>query len=740
MNNFDTHKRLINFVKDSKMKLLFPIFLLLSLILGLYACDKVKVASEGWRVYLGDEARSHYSTLSQIDTINVSKLSVAWEFKTGDLNSEEGSEMQCNPIIVDNVLYATSPKLKLFALNATTGKQKWVFDPFADTSKTKIEINRNRGVVFWTDGIDKRIFYTAGSFLYSVNAESGRLNSSFGDSGRVGMHQGFVQNVDGLHVSSTSPGVIYKDILILGTTVAETNPAVPGDIRGYNIHTGEIVWEFHTIPHPGESGYETWENQNAWLYTGGANSWGGMSLDQKRGVVYAPTGSATFDFYGGFRKGQNLFSNCIIALNALTGERIWHYQTIHHDLWDRDLPAPPNLITIDFKGKKVDAVAQVTKTGFVFVLDRDTGEPIYPIEERAVPRGSLLEGEEVWPTQPMPDWPEPFVQQVFTLDNINNIVPEDSQEFIREKVTQLETGNMFLPPSEKGIIMFPGFDGGAEWGGAAWDPVTSMLYINASQVPWIMKMVKTRTESYSKQTTISQHGRLVYENTCMVCHGKDRNGDGDYPSLLGINKKYSEIEVMEIVNGGRRMMPSFEYLSQGDKKALVSYLMDLNNGGQPFISLNDMNKKNSFQTHPTMPYTMTGYYKLRTPEGYPGNEPPWGTLTALNLNNGRIEWQIPFGEYPELIEKGIPITGSENYGGAIVTENGLLFIAATPDKKFKAYNKYTGKKLWEAQLPAAGFATPSTYMVDGKQFIVIACGGGKLGTSSGDMYVAYSLE
>lgn len=703
--------------------------------------NKQPVKDTDWDSYLGDKSVSHFSTLNQIDTNNVQKLVPVWTYHSGDTNQQSASQIQCNPLVINGVLYGTSPMLKLFALDATTGKLQWEFNPFADTTKTKVQLHVNRGLAYWSDGNDRRLFYGAGSSLYCIDAGSGKPVSEFGDSGRVSLKDGLGRDVSNLFINATSPGTVYKDLLILGTRVSESNPAAPGDIRAYDVRTGAIRWTFHTIPRPGEPGNETWEDPDSWEYTGGANAWPGMSLDEKRGVVYIPTGSATFDFYGGHRKGKNLYSDCILAIEAATGKLIWYYQTLHHDLWDRDLPAPPNLVTVERDGKKIDAVAQVTKAGFVFVLNRDTGEPLFPINEVPVPDKSTLTGEQPWPTQPVPELPRPFVKQIMTADDLNDIVPDSSQRVIREQLSQLETGNMFLPPSEKGTVIFPGFDGGAEWGGAAYDASTGLLYVNANQIPWTLHMVKQeKSQLNPSEMTVAQYGRMVYINNCMACHGKEREGDNDYPSLTNLNRKYNRDQVLQIVENGKGRMPSFGQLSAKSKEALLTYLLNLKEANATVQSSGRQKETGeSKESMRLMPYTMTGYKKFQTPEGYPANKPPWGTLTAIDLNTGEHVWQIPLGEYPELVAKGIPVTGSENYGGPVVTSGGLLFIASTPDKKFRIFNKYTGKLLWEASLPAAGFATPATYSVNGKQYIVVACGGGKLGAASGDAYVAFAL-
>ncbi len=691
-----------------------------------------------WTTYLGDNSRSHYSSLNQIDTSNVQRLKVAWTYHTGDASPR--SEIECNPIIVDEVLYGVSPRLKLLALDATTGKAKWVFDPFSDTSKEK-RIDVNRGVMYWSDGNDKRIFYTAGSFLYSIDARTGKIVPSFGDHGRVDLHDGLDRDVKDLGIGATSPGVIYKNLLILGSRVGEGPNSAPGHIRAYDLHTGKLKWIFHTIPHPGEFGYDTWEDKDAWKYIGGANNWSGMSLDRKRGVVYLSLGSPSFDFYGGLRRGKGLFGNCVLALNAATGKYIWHYQTVHHDIWDRDCPAPPNLVTINRNGKKIDAVAQITKWGVIFVLDRDTGKPLFPVDEVPVPDSSTLIGEKLWPTQPIPQLPKPVFKQSFTAADINTLVPESSQNIVRERLSKMETGRQFLPLTVKGqgtVILYPGFDGGGEWGGASYDPGTGFLYVNGSQVPWTASMAKVIPYDKNLNETVAEHGKRVFANGCASCHGENRQGSTNFPSLQHIGDKYTAKQILDIVNNGGNMMPPFQQLPMSDKKSLITFLLDLKTEGKtPFTGKKE--EVNGPERSPFMPYRMTDHRQFRTPENYPANNPPWGILTAINLNNGEMVWQKPLGEYPELTKKGIPITGTENYGGAVVTAGGLLFIAATLDGKFRAFDKSSGKLLWETVLPAAGFATPATYAVNGKQYVVIACGGGKLDTRSGDTYIAFAL-
>jgi quinoprotein glucose dehydrogenase len=527
--------------------------------------------------------------------------------------------------------------------------------------------------------------------------------------------------------------MIYKDLIIMGTRVSEASDAAPGHIRAYDVRTGALKWIFHTIPQPGEYGYETWEDSIAYKNIGGANPWSGFSLDEKRGILFAPVGSASFDFYGGKRRGNALFSDCLLALDAATGKRIWHFQDIHHDVWDKDLPAPPALVTVMHDGKQVDAVAQTTKTGFVFLFDRETGKSLFPIEEKEVPVNTELMGEKLSPTQPFPTLPKPFTRQILHEEDLNNIIPDTSYQDLRKKFLTYKSGNMFNPPSKEGTVIFPGFDGAAEWGGPAFDPATGWLYVNANEMPWILTMTEVKNEVPRKENYL-EAGKRLYLQNCQSCHGPDRKGSGSYPSLLAIGKKYKTDEFSAMVSSGRRMMPSFARLTEQEKAAMASFVLEMKaEQKKPFVEL-----PKSIDTFRHLPYSITGYNKFLTKEGYPAIKPPWGTLNAVNLNTGEIEWKITLGEYPEFKKKGI-ITGTENYGGPIVTANGLLFIAATRDAKFRVFNKRNGKLLWETTLPAAGFATPSLYSANGKEYIVIACGGGKLGVPSGDSYVAFSL-
>ena len=719
---------------------------------------------DDWPTYGGNNAGNRYSHLSQINTQNVKKLQLAWTYETGDNNNpaQHGMDIQCQPIVIKGVLYGTSPRMKLFAVDAATGKQIWQFDPFADPEK-KPRFHPVRGVMYWENGPDKRILYTVGAFLYAVNASTGKPIDSFGKNGTVDLHEGLGDketlgyDVANFSIRATTPGVIYKDLLITGSAVNEGGDAPPGYIRAFNVRTGKLEWVFHTIPLPGEYGYETWA-KDSYKKLGGANCWAGMVLDEKRGMVYAGTGSPSVDFYGGAREGQNLFANCVIAINAKTGKRVWHFQTVHHDLWDRDLPCPPNLITVKHNGpdgrpRLVDAVAQTTKDGYVFVLDRDTGKPLFPVNEVPVPTSPALPGEHPWPTQPVPTKPAPFVRQELTENEITTRTPE-AHAYVLDRFTNSRHGSKYMPPSLEGSLFY-GFGGGAEWGGNAAD-TDGILYQNANTMLWWLKMRDIRTQPDG--VALSRGGNLFNTN-CAVCHGMNgKASDASktaqaYPDLSDVGKRLTKEQISAILSTGRGRMPSFSHLSGEDREAIIRFLLKLDtkstvaNDSHSSVVATPTPEGSDFPYSP--PYLNNGNTQFRDQDNYPAIKPPWGTLNAIDLNTGEYVWQVPLGEYPELTKKGKPTTGSiqtgsiqtgtENHGGPIVTAGGLIFIAATYDEKLRAFDKKTGKIVWEYKLPAGGFATPITYMVDGKQYIVIAAGGTRYGLKSGGSYVAFAL-
>jgi quinoprotein glucose dehydrogenase len=677
-------------------------FVALVLPLALHA----QARSVDWPVYGGTTDNTRYSTLDQITPANVRQLRVAWTYETHD--EFPGSEMQSNPIVVDGVLYATTPKLRVIALDAATGRELWTFDPNAIDNRPGRY--RHRGVTVYRD----RVFVTHRNNLWALDKQTGRPIPTFGDSGRVDLRKGLDRPFASQSVSASTPGVMFEGMLILGSSVPESLPSSPGDIRAFDAMTGEIRWTFHTIPRPGEFGYDTWP-PDAYKVAGGANAWAGLTVDHAMGMVFAATGSASFDFYGANRHGDNLFANSVIALDARTGKRVWHFQTLKHDLWDMDLPSPPTLVTVKQNGRAIDAVAQITKTGFVFVFDRKSGKSLFPIDYRKVP-ASRVDGEKASTTQPIPRKPPPFVRQTLTERMLTNRTPEAHASALKT-FREYRYAGMFQPPSTDGLIVFPGYDGGAEWGGPAFDPETGLLYVNANEMAWLLKL-------------IPRDDRSLYKNACASCHGEDRKGNATAPSLLDIAQRRSREEIATVIREGTGRMPAFaEMFGAAAITDMVNYLVTGN-------AVAD-----TAATKPTfLKYRNNGDPIFLDHEGFPGIAPPWGTLNAIDLNRGEIRWSIPFGEYPQLAEKGMKNTGTDNYGGPVVTANGLLFIgASTYDRKFRAFDKRTGALLWETELPASGNATPSLYVVNGKQYVVIAAGGGKNGAPSGGTFVAFSL-
>jgi quinoprotein glucose dehydrogenase len=576
-----------------------------------------------------------YSGLSQIDTDNVRGLQVAWVYHTRDAG--EKTPIECTPIVVDGVMYITTASTKVVALNAATGQEIWQFDPYQDRSRNWIKASGgvNRGVALWSDGRtrgQRRIFAgLSDGRLISLDAKTGKLDPAFASGGQIDLRKGIERDISKMAYGPTSAPMIFEDLVVLGFSNDEGHPGAPGDIRAFNVRTGEERWRFHTVPRLGEEGHDSWP-KNAWEKRGGANAWGGFSLDEANGILLCGTGSAGADFHGADRTGAGLFANCTLALDARTGRRLWHFQTVHHDLWDHDNPCPPVVVNVQHDGHSIDAVAQVTKTGYCYLLDLTTGKPLFPVREQPAPP-SDVPGEVASATQPMPDKPPPFARQIFTDDEITTLSPQ-ARDFVRAELRPLRYGQANMPPSLQGTVVTPGFHGGATWSGASFDPTTGYLYVNSNEVPAIIAL-----------------------------HSDERGG-----------------------------------------------------------------------------FKFGGYRNFTDDAGYPAIKPPWGRLTAIDLNKGEFAWQVVLGEFPELTARGIPPTGTENFGGTIVTAGGLVFIGGTKDEKFRAFDKLSGKILWEHQLKAGGYATPCTYAVGGRQFVVIAAGGGgKLNTKSGDEFVAFAL-
>ena len=757
-----------------------------------------------WPVYNGALDGGHYSRLGQIDRTNVDRLKVAWTFDTG----EEGV-IECNPLIVGRVLYAYTQSQKVIALDAATGKLKWQFDSGVRGTQPA------RGVAYWSDGRQERIFAGVMHYLYALDAATGKPIPSFGDAGRIDLRKDLRGDFERQSIALTSPGIVYKDLIIVGGRNPETHPAPPGDLRAFDVHTGKLRWTFHTIPHPGEAGYQTWP-PDAWKTAGAANNWAGMALDAAHGIVYAPTGSAVFDYYGGDRAGDDLYADTLLALDAATGKRIWHFQGVHHDIWDRDFPSPPVLFDLIRNGKPVNALAQTTKQGYLYVFDRLTGQPLFPVRERGFPP-STVPGEAASPTQPVPDAPEPFARQFLTEDLLTRRTPEVHAWAVKEFRTYRSAGQFVPLGLNQPTVIFPGLDGGAEWGGPAVDPATGILYVNSTEMAGVGQLALA--------TEVGSTGQRVYRSQCAMCHAGNRAGSPpEFPSLVDVFGRLTVPQFMDTVKQGKGRMPSFPNIDEPGMTALIDYLRtgpprpqhpnpiagldSIPSLGTPSAAAEETagaavyhqrcagchgehmegnppafpmltglaNRLSTAQivewihkgkgamppmtevqgpelaallrylgvtsaTGTPAEYVLTGYHKFLDPDGYPAIAPPWGTLNAIDLKTGKYLWKVPLGDYPELARQGLKNTGSENYGGPIVTAGGVVFIGATVyDRKFRAFDSRSGLLLWETEMRDSGVATPSTYMIDGRQYVVIAASGGRDPKSPpGGAYIAFAL-
>ena len=689
-----------------------------------YASESAKSGGRtDWPAYNGDVTGDHYSPLDQITPANVQHLKEVWRFNAG----ADGG-VQTNPLVVGRVLYGYSSTLQVIALDGATGEQLWRFDSGI------VGRQPSRGLTYWSNGKESRLFAYIMNFLYALNPDTGKPILSFGENGRLDIRKDLGSNFAQNTVALTTPGVLYKDLLILGFRAPETHPAPHGDIRAYDVRTGKLVWSFHTIPHPGEAGYKTWP-AGAWKTAGAANNWCGMAVDEVKGIVYVPTGSAVSDFYGADRVGDDLYADTLLALDARTGRLLWHFQGVHHDIWDRDFPSAPALVTVTRDGKTVAAVAQTTKQGFVFLFDRVSGKPLFPIEERPFP-ASDVPGEVASPTQPIPRLPAPFARQRLSEDMLTTRTPA-ANAWAVQQFRAFRSDGLFVPLEiDKQTVVFPGFDGGGEWGGPAVDPRSGIIFINSNDLPW------TGGLTPNKQ---GEPNALLYQAQCAICHGDDLKGSPPaFPSLVSIRTRLSRRQIGEIIHNGKGRMPGYPSLRGSELQQLLDFL-DIPAGspsGVPSSSNSQVNRELAGRVPPTdSKYHFTGYKKFLDPDGYPAVVPPWGTLNAIDLNTGQFLWKIPLGQYPELVANGTPDTGSENYGGPVLTSSGILFIGATIyDRKLRAFEAKTGKLLWEADLPYAGTATPSTYMINGKQYVVIATSGARdMKGPQGAAYVAFAL-
>jgi quinoprotein glucose dehydrogenase len=680
--------------------------------LVLCACaGSLPAADADWPAYGGDASKQRHSALAQINRGNVKQLALAWSFDT-----REKGDTQTQPIVVGRVMYGYTPTHKAIALDAATGKLLWTFDPgIAGTGA-------NRGLMAWRSGHEARVFAAVDNFVYALDAATGLRIEGFGKAGRIDLRENLGRDPASQSVRLTTPGVIAGDLMILGGRVAEALPASPGFVRAYDVRSGALRWTFHTIPQPGEPGHDTWPKE-AWRYIGGANSWAGMTLDEQRGLVFVPTGSAASDFYGANRAGDNLYANCLLAIEAATGKLRWHFQFVKHDVLDRDLPTAPTLVTLKRGGKAVDALVQTTKQGYVFVLERDTGKPLFPIQELPAP-ASDVPGEITAPTYLQPATPAPYARQRLTEDDLTPRTPETNR-WARAQFENLHSDGPFKPLSlGADTTIYPGFDGGAEWGGPAYDPESGLLYVNANEMAWLGGLAEN---DVGRNT-----GKSIYLRDCAACHGDSGRGSPpQFPAVVEWSGRMSRDQFIERVRKGGGRMPGFPGLQEAAISAIARYL----DTGEDVVA-GDADPSPANQV-----YRFTGYRRWLDPEGYPAVGMPWGTLNAIDLKTGQYAWRIPFGEFPELAARGMKDTGSENYGGPLVTSGGVLFIGASiHDRKFRAFDKRDGKLLWEAALPFSADATPITYQVDGRQYVAIFASGGKeRGGSAGGVYLSYAL-
>jgi quinoprotein glucose dehydrogenase len=679
-----------------------------------------------WATYKADEKSTSYSPLDQINMSNVHQLQNVWTFAANDVSKDEQPlSSQSNPIIIDGVMYANSAKQSVYALDAQTGKQIWAFNALAEGEPTAA----SRGVTYWEKGRNKRILYAAGNYLMAINAKTGKIIRSFGENGKVNLNVGVRDDPSKISITLTTPGSIFKDLIIIGSRLPDFYGAAPGYIRAYDCKTGKLVWTFHTIPHPGEKGYETWP-PDAYKYAGGANCWAGMSIDNKRGMVFLALGSPTYDYYGADRIGANLFGNCVLALDAATGQYKWHFQTVHHDIWDYDLASPPNLVTVKHEGKDVDAVAQITKHGFVFVLNRETGESLFPIEERKVP-ASNIPGEQAFATQPFPLKPQPFVKQSMTEDDLTHFSDADHAAILKQ-FRSLRYEGLFTPPDLKGTLSIPATRGGGNWGGAAFDPNTTYLYIRGNNLPEVQTIVDANKHFATQNNTLFEKGRVTYLKHCGVCHGAEKKGiPPTFPSLVGLKGRKAEKEILEKIRKGGGAMPGYKgVITANEEQAIMAFLYDKKDAKIEIPQATNSTEE------PARYMNTTGYTTWSDPSGNPALKTPWATLSALNLSTGEYEWQIPLGNDEKRQEKGAPNTGLLGRSGPMVTAGGLVFISGAADKKLWAFDKKTGKLVWEPTLPAPNNANVCSYFVKGKQYIALSINGTKENPSGSIMAFA----
>jgi quinoprotein glucose dehydrogenase len=695
-----------------------------------------------WSGYGNGPDNSRYFASRQINKSNVSRLQVAWAYPYGDTSF--------GPIAVHGLIYGRGRNGSLVAVDAKTGKEIWI--------RENMNGMTSRGMNYWEsgEGRDQRLIFALNSMLQELDAKTGKSIMTFGTNGYVDLRVG----IDGRdpstigNIQSNTPGEVFENLIILGSATGEGYMSPPGDIRAYDVRDGKLVWTFHTVPRPGEFGYDTWP-KDAWKYVGGNNNWGEMTIDTRRGIAYIPLGSPTYDFYGADRVGANLFGTSIVALDARTGKRRWHFQLVHHDLWDMDPSAAPQLTTIRHNGRNRDVVVVTSKTTWLYVFDRETGEPIWPIEERPVPQ-SEMQGEESWPTQPYPTNPPPHSRQSFTVDDISPYLSADEAEAFRKRLAAATNKGLFTPISFNDTVHIPTSNGGVLFGGAASEP-NGNVYVVARDNPGILHLLRPGENAGrggGGNAPVSPAGLITYQQNCQTCHGADRLGlDSGGPALIADNTpRFDAMAIRTVIASGKGRMPSQPHLTSAEVDNLVAFLTTAPAGGRggrggaatgsgapPELVVG------SGSVAPPQAGGARGRGAPRYPDGvsqteqYVINEyntvgnrikPPYTSIVKYNLNEPSIKWKIGFGDDPALAARGIKGTGvAATLNGIIVTESGIVFGAGR-DNQIRAWDSDTGKQLWSSRFEGNFVGSPVMYEMDGKSYLLVNAARG---------WVTYSL-